>query len=804
MFSTQPVRREAALWWKDKWDQLRSCWSIPGADQALADRLFRLQARNTSVNWWISDSVTFLSALLVVMAEPAPSAPWLLWLGAVGVCSLVLIRVRRSSVGQRKEHRGVAQRTLIMAGLTLGLVYSAGLAWLYAHRPDELRLLIAGASAGTLCGGALRYARLPVVGMLWICTLEFFACTALWQVGRQVDLFLMTGFIAFGATLIAGMLATSRQFVESCQSEFEAERQRELLGLLLSDVEGASSDWFWECDTQNHLTHASARLAEVLGQSPLQVEGATLPARLAAIGQTPQAAEALRQALQAARPFRDLVVALQIDGRPQWWALSGKPLRDDTGRPAGWRGVGVNVTATHKHALDLSQLARTDTLTGLTNRHGFNDYLRQRLTPGTAGKPDPLAVLMLDLDRFKMVNDAHGHGIGDRLLHAVGQRLLPVCAAHECLARLGGDEFVLAVPGNASPAALQTRGEQVRDALRTPFLIGDLRLEVRASVGVAQAPLHATDPAALLSAADMALYAAKNDGRDRLRLYDEAIGTHAQTRAWMTQALSSALEQQEFHLVYQPVFDTRTGTPVAAEALLRWTRPMQGETAPLSFIPLAEETGLIVPIGAWVLRQACADALNWPLPLRVSVNLSPAQLRSRHLIDEVRQALADSKLPAARLEFELTETALATDEAVVAETLAGLRALGVGLALDDFGTGFSSLAYLQRFRFDRLKIDRSFVQSLVDAAEQTPRALVGAIIGLADALGLSCTAEGVEHAEQHAALGQLGCGSLQGYLLARPMPLEALIGFLAQAAPDGNAPATPAAPRSPAPAMAPH
>lgn len=801
MQAIQAARHGPVPWWQRKVERLRSCWSIPGADAALADRLFRLQARNTSVNWWISDSVTFLSALLVVMAEPAPSAPWLLWLGAVGVCSLMLIRVRGSSVGQRREHRGVAQRTLIMAGLTLGVVYSAGLAWLYAHRPDELRLLIAGASAGTLCGGALRYARLPVVGMLWICTLEFFACTALWQVGRQMDLFLMTGFIAFGATLIAGMLATSRQFVESCQSEFEAERQRELLGLLLSDVEGASSDWFWECDPQNHLTHASARLAEVLGQSH-PVEGATLPARLAAVGQTPQAADALQQALQAARPFRDVVVALQIEGRAQWWALSGKPLHDDNGRPTGWRGVGVNVTAVHQHARDLAQLARTDTLTGLTNRHGFNDYLQQRLTPGTADKPDPLAVLMLD--RFKMVNDAHGHGIGDRLLHAVGQRLLPLCAAHECLARLGGDEFVLAVPGNTSPSALRTRGEQVRDALRAPFQIGDLRLEVRASLGVAQAPLQATDPAALLSAADMALYAAKNDGRDRLRLYDDTIGTHAQTRAWMTHALSRALELQELHLVYQPVFDTRTGAPVAAEALLRWTRPMQGETAPLSFIPLAEETGLIVPIGVWVLRQACADALNWPLPLRVSVNLSPAQLRSRHLVDEVRQVLADTGLPGTRLELELTETALATDEAVVTETLAKLRALGVGLALDDFGTGFSSLAYLQRFRFDRLKIDRSFVKSLADAAVQRPHALVGAIIGLADALGLSCTAEGVERAEQHAALDQLGCGSLQGYLLARPMPLEALIGFLAQAAPDGNAPATPAAPQFPAPAMAPH
>jgi diguanylate cyclase (GGDEF)-like protein len=767
----------------------------------LADRLFRLQARNTSVTWWIGDSILLLSALFVLLAGPPPSMAQWLWLGAVGVCSLVVIQVRRSSVGPRKGGRGASHRTLIGADFVLCLVYGTGMARLYLDSTDDVRLMIATASAASLSGTALRYARLPVAGFIRICTLWVFTCAALWLVGRWVDMLLMTSCLLFGATMTAGMLSTSRQFVESCQAEFEAERQRELLGLLLSDVEGASSDWFWECDPQNHLTHASARLAEVLGQSH-PVEGATLPARLAAVGQTPQAADALQQALQAARPFRDVVVALQIEGCAQWWALSGKPLHDDNGRPTGWRGVGVNVTAVHQHARDLAQLARTDTLTGLTNRHGFDDYLQQHLTPGTAGRQEPLAVLMLDLDRFKMVNDAHGHGIGDRLLHAVGERLRPLCAAHECLARLGGDEFVLAVPGNTSPAALRTRGEQVRDTLRAPFLIGDLRLEVRASLGVAQAPLHATDPAALLSAADMALYAAKNDGRDRLRLYDDTIGTHAQTRAWMTHALSRALELQELHLVYQPVFDTRTGAPVAAEALLRWTHPTQGETAPLSFIPLAEETGLIVPIGAWVLRQACADALNWPLPLRVSVNLSPAQLRSRHLVDLVRDVLADTRLPAARLEFELTETALATDEAVVADSLAGLRALGVGLALDDFGTGFSSLAYLQRFRFDRLKIDRSFVQPLTDEAEQTPRALVGSVIGLADALGMSCTAEGVEHAVQQTALDQLGCGSLQGFLLARPMPPEALIGFLAQAMPAGKTLATPAAPRSPVPAAA--
>ena len=801
MSASQAVRHGRPPWWQLSAERLRSCWSIPGADEAQADRLFRLQARNTSVTWWMGDSILFLSTLFVLLAGPSPSVAQWLWLGAVGVCSLVVIHVRRSSVGPRKEGRGASHRTLIGADFVLCLVYGTGMAQRYLDSTDDVRLMIATASAASLSGTALRYARLPVAGFIRICTLSVFICAALWLVGRWVDMLLITSCLLFSATMTAGMLATSRQFVESCQAEFEAERQRELLGLLLSDVEGASRDWFWECDTRHRLTHASPRLAEVLGLPRHQIEGAALPALLGAVGQTPQATNALQQALDAARPFRELVMALQISGRPQWWSLSGRPLHDANGQPTGWRGVGVNVTAAHEHARALERLAQTDTLTGLTSRHGFNDYLRQHLTPRPSTAPAPLAVLMLDLDRFKSVNDAHGHGIGDRLLHAVGQRLQPFCAAGECLARLGGDEFVLVVQADLTPSTLRARGEQVLQALRTPFRIGDLHIEVRASLGIAQAPAHATDATALLSAADMALYAAKTDGRDRVCLFDQKIGAHTRTRARMTSDLSRALEQQALHLVYQPVFDSHTGEPVAAEALLRWTHPTQGETGPLSFIPLAEDTGLIVPIGAWVLHRACADAVHWPRPLRVCVNLSAVQLRSRDLVDEVRRVLAVTGLPAARLEFELTETALATDEGMVTATLQRLRALGVGLALDDFGTGFSSLAYLQRFHFDRLKIDRSFVQSLADPAAQTPRALVGAILGLAEVLGLPCTAEGVETAIQHATLIKLGCGSLQGYLLARPMPVAALADLLAQP-PGTGQPAKPAAPRSPAPAAA--
>ncbi|MEY4909427.1 MAG: hypothetical protein RL260_3145 [Pseudomonadota bacterium] len=765
-------------WWRSQCARLRSCWSIPDADTVLQARLLDHQIQGTALSGWLSDTLYLAFAVLALLTG-SQSPDWgLPWIAFLAVWMLAMHRVRGKILCRSDLDAGLRLRTVLADRLVAGAAFTAGMGSLYVLRDDVWRTLIAGAIVAAVAGGPARYARLPQVAVPWLILMVVIAMDRTSAVGRPVDAILAIALGVYTVPLTLNVLATSRQFVHTFLREVEAERQKEMVQLLLSDVEGASSDWFWECDTQARLTHSSSRLADVLQQSPAQVQGAVLPALLAAAGQTPQSADVLRQVLHGTRPFRDLVVALQVGGRCQWWSLSGKPLHDVNGRPTGWRGVGVNVTEAHEHARTLEQLAQTDTLTGLTSRHGFNEYLQQHLMPGPLDQPSPLAVLVLDLDRFKSVNDAHGHGIGDRLLHAVGQRLLPLCLADECLARLGGDEFVLAVPGSVAPSTLQARGEQVLAALRTPFRIGALHIEVRASLGLAHAPAHGADPASLLSAADMALYAAKADGRDRLRAYDQAIGTRAQTRARMTNDLSRVLQQQELHLVYQPVFDTRSGTPIGAEALLRWTHPTLGEQGPLDFVPLAEETGLIVQIGAWVLRQACGDAVRWPVPLQVSVNLSPVQLCSRTLVAEVQQILTETGLPAERLEFELTETALATADGQVTETLRGLRALGVRLALDDFGTGFSSLAYLQRFRFDRLKIDRSFVQPLHDPAAHTPRALVGAIVGLANALALPCTAEGIEHTAQRTVLEHLGCASLQGYLLARPMPVAALIRFM--------------------------
>lgn len=763
----------------DLLSRLRSCWNLSGADDATAQRLLFLQFRSVALNAWLGDVVLIAGCLLLGVIDPDPPAWMPAWIAAMVACSGFSVWRRR--VWMR---RGVAGQAFSLAALQastglLAVVFSIGLGTLYAQRPDPVRVMIAGVAMGALCGGTLRYHRLPQFGLIWIGVLEVMMVGALAAAGRPQDLIMIPALLGYGAVLASAMLNNSRQFIASCQAEFEAERQREMMRLLLRDVEGASGDWFWECDTRGRPTHVSARLAEVLGCPGGEMpDGRTLPALLVQAGADREAADRLaRQLGGEPRPFRDLVVPMGGGGaRPRWWSLSAKPLLDVNGRVTGWRGVGVDVSAARAHEQALHRLVGIDALTGLANRHAFHERLRAHLGDGAGGAP-ALALFALDLDRFKAVNDAHGHAVGDRLLQEVGRRLQPLCAAHECLARLGGDEYALVAPGGAGPHELAARGQRLLQALRAPFEIDHLRLEVRASLGIAAAPLHARTPEELQRAADIALYAAKAGGRDRPCLYDHEVGSQARTRAIVLHDLARAVSRQELRLDYQLVVDAEHARPLGAEALLRWQHPEHGELSPLSFIPLAEEGGQIVPIGAWVLRRACEDAAGWPVPIPVSVNLSAVQLRSRGLADEVAEVLARTGLPPQRLEIELTESALADDDPASAETLARLRALGVRLALDDFGTGYSSLASLQRFGFDRLKIDRAFVESLraEGSAGERARALVGAIVGLARALGLTCTAEGVEHPAQAGVLSRLGCTALQGHLFSRPVPLPRLM-----------------------------
>ena len=405
-------------------------------------------------------------------------------------------------------------------------------------------------------------------------------------------------------------------------------------------------------------------------------------------------------------------------------------------------------------------------LTGLHDRRMFRQRLAERLT---ALKRDqqPFAVLCVDLDRFKAINDTLGHPVGDALLRKVGERLSKAAREGDVVARLGGDEFAVILTGADQPQAAEALAARLVDLIGRTYLVDGHMLNIGASIGIAVAPGDGEDADALLKHADLALYRAKADGRGVFRFFEAGMDARMQARRSLEIDLRKALALKEFQLAYQPQVRSSDGAVVGFEALLRWTHPERGSVSPADFIPLAEEIGLITPIGEWVLRTACADAATWPEAISLAVNVSPVQFRGAKLIDTVTSALARSGLPSHRLELEITEGALLDNTDTVLKVLNNLRELGVRISMDDFGTGYSSLSYLQKFPFTKIKIDQSFVHSMQDSPDC--HAIVRAVVALGSSLGMKTTAEGVETEAQRERICAEGCTEIQGYLTGRPM-----------------------------------
>jgi len=431
----------------------------------------------------------------------------------------------------------------------------------------------------------------------------------------------------------------------------------------------------------------------------------------------------------------------------------------------GWVVTYEDVTERHKAQARVAHMARHDSLTDLPNRTLFHekmgDGLNQVATAGGA-----MAVLCFDLDNFKTVNDRFGHAAGDRLLRWVATRLKENVAEHDTVARLGGDEFAILQRG-PQPQSAEKLASRLVDIIAQPLQLENQSVHVGVSVGIAVAPDHGLDADELMKCADLALYQAKAKGRGAYQLFEPEMEEEARRRHALEHDLRGALEASEFHLVFQPQVRLDTTELTGFEALLRWKHPARGLVSPAEFIPLAEENGLIVPIGEWVLRTACATAAPWA-DLTVAVNLSPVQFRSRGLVTMVTSALAEAGLPPRRLELEVTETALLDDSEATIEILHQLRALGVRVSLDDFGVGYSSLSYLRKFPFDRIKIDRSFVGTLGESPESV--AIVRTIASLGSVLGVETTAEGVETIEQLDFVRACGCTAVQGYYFGKPCP----------------------------------
>ncbi len=432
----------------------------------------------------------------------------------------------------------------------------------------------------------------------------------------------------------------------------------------------------------------------------------------------------------------------------------------------GWVSIHIDITRRKAAEAKISFLAFHDVLTGLANRQQLRSYFEKCL--GRTERGETLAIICMDLDHFKPINDSLGHAIGDQLLAAVAKRLRDSTRAYDMVARTGGDEFAILQVGCDQPSGVAALAERIIREMTSPFEIGEHHIVIGASIGISLAPFDGVDLDQLFRNADMAMYQSKARGRGVYSFFEPQMDSAAQERHQLEQDLRRALAADEFILHYQPIVNLAENRIAGFEALLRWNHPALGLVPPDRFIPLAEETGLIVPIGAWVIREACREAKGWGGDLRVAVNLSPVQFRGNHLGATIFAALAETGLPASRLELEVTESIfLHRDENTLA-TLHQLRDLGASIAIDDFGAGYSSLGYLQKFPFDKIKVDRSFIRDL--AVKPGSIAIIRAVAELGRSLCIATTAEGVETREQFEQMQAEGCTEVQGYFLGRPMP----------------------------------
>jgi diguanylate cyclase (GGDEF)-like protein len=432
----------------------------------------------------------------------------------------------------------------------------------------------------------------------------------------------------------------------------------------------------------------------------------------------------------------------------------------------GWVTTHEDVTERRRTEERIRHLAHYDALTDLPNRALFHERLKSELAGLAPGRQ--LAVLYIDIDEFKSVNDSLGHLIGDELLKSVAANLSRCIGAANFVARLGGDEFAIVQTATETAADVAALAARVLDAIREPYECLGHQLTTDASIGIALAPQHGTDLDQILKNADLAMYAAKSAGRRTYRFFEPEMDAQAQARRTLELDLRQAIADSALEVHYQPCVDLRDGRITGCEALVRWRHPARGMVSPAEFIPIAENTGLINQLGEWVLTTACAEATTWPGDIRLAVNVSPVQFRSGTLALKVIGALAASGLAANRLELEITEAVLISDDDAALEILHQLRAIGVRIALDDFGTGYSSLSYLQRFPFDKIKIDRCFVNDLVDPDGSS--CIVQAVVNIAAARHMTTTAEGVETQPQRDMLRALGCAEMQGYLFSPAKP----------------------------------
>ena len=723
---------------------------------------------------WMRLILHALGALCLGIVFAGSADPVMLVAWAAGVALLSLHGLWLDRALMHCDIRGITRLEFAhhsVSALVKGLAWGAA-AVLFAPGADTATNATAWAFAALLCLAAATSRYSAPFGSVLFCA----GLTLGWMTGLiMADDYYLAAIAGFtGLFASAAAVESARGSHQARVAELDMNESSEVVSLLLREYEDSDADWLFQLDKNRRLRSVSPRLAFALGRELAEIEGRSFIELISGenwtTGQFAGSLHQLAEKLKKRESFSDLVVEVTIRDQRRWWELSGTPMLDERGEYTGFRGVGSDVTAAQESSEKIAYLARYDTLTALPNRLMLHEAVADALRYAEKWRTR-CAFLMIDLDRFKAVNDSLGHLVGDRLLAQVAQRLQALMGEGESCGRLGGDEFAVVIRDASEKARIETLARSIIERLSEPYRVDDQLLYVGASIGSSIGPRDGKSVEELMRNADLALYRSKDAGGGEYFEYEPSLHASAEERRQLEFSLRSALARDEMLLHYQPVVDANSEELVGFEALVRWNSPEHGFVSPAKFIPLAEDTRLIVPIGQWVMRRAMEEAVGWDAPVKININVSPEQLIEPDFVTTVVRALSASGLPPERVEIEVTESIFLKDANVARKALEAVMALGCSVALDDFGTGYSSLGYLRTLHFSTIKVDRTFVQGAAqDNAESL--AIIRAVVAMADSLGMTTTAEGVENADEATMIRALGCTKIQGYHFGRPMPAE--------------------------------
>ena len=756
-------------------------WGHPGdGPQAGAFRARQLQAVLRLTPLAMLANLMNSALICVVFRDREPAWMLGLWFALVAVVVSYGLRawlrwkrgLMRPTASARAIQRATSHATLLAS------LWAAMPIVLFHAAMAEQQLLIGMVMTGMICAGGFALSTVPRAAAAYVTILGGASAWVLLGANLSLAIAFTVLLVIYCGIVLSSVWVTYQDFMAGLRAEASAEHQSQVVGLLLRDFEEHASDVLWEVDAQGRFCHISTRLVAAFGMPAQRLAAVSALALVARTRRQQDTAQVIRQLYKSVGqhlPFRDLVIPLDALGNRRWWSLSAKPLFDAAGRCVGWRGVAADVTETQRATEQLTYLAHFDALTGLMNRHRFRARVAELLEPRD-GHMASCAVLLLDLDHFKTINDTLGHAAGDTLLQEMARRLCAAMPPGAAVARLGGDEFALALPGEAGEESIAQITRDLQLALHAPCDLQGATVSVRSSIGIAIATGATAQIDALLNHADLALYAAKSDGRGKFCFFAARMAAQTRRRISIESQLRGALARGEISVVFEPQVDLLRWRVTCFEALLRWNHPELGTIPPLEFIPVAEDSGLILEIGDWVMREACRHAAQWPESVYVTVNVSAVQVMNDGLVERLRAILRETGLAPGRLELEITESTFLSETRSTLTVLHALHRMGVRIALDDFGTGYSSLAYLRSFPFNTLKIDAAFVRELM--TRKDARAIVKTIIALAATLRMDTVAEGVEEPAQVNVLERYGCKAIQGHYMARPLSGALVAEFL--------------------------